>query len=340
MKKGLHKLVSGVLSLAVLFTFIPAVNAAEAPKSMTVKREAVMESYIGNDNGFTSYVTTDGTIVYCMDLDKAGATSGTGYTYSANADAGLLYIMENGYPNKSITNRNEIDRYITQSAVWWYLSDTGQTAQMSKAFQTTDKEAYAGIRDEIKKLVNGAKEAKAQNYAIDLQTSNTNLKLTEDEKYYESSALSATVTGSDTYKVTVSGGTKGTIVTDENGNAKNEFKSNEKFKIRIPSNELDSAIQLTVKVSSEGSKSAAVFTPSDASFQRVVSSEVYTNNVEDTAILSVTPTGDTPGVEITVPNTSANIPLIILGVGFALIIVGFGIFWYITKKKQGQTANK
>ena len=340
MKNRFKKIMSGVLSLAVLFTFVPMVNAAEAPESMTVKREAVMESYIGDNNGFTSYVTTDGTIVYCMDLDKAGATTGTGYTYSTDADAGLLYIMENGYPNKSITNRNEIDRYITQSAVWWYLSDTGQTAQMSTAFQTTDKEAYAGIRDEIKKLVNGAKAATTENYSIDLQTSNTTLGLTDDEKYYESSAMTANVTGNDTYKVTVSGGTNGTIITDENGNAKNEFKSAEKFKIMIPSNELTEATQLTVTVSAEGSKSAAVYAPSDSSFQRVVSSEVYTKNVEDTAILSVTPSGDTPGVEITVPNTSANIPFIILGVGFALIIVGFGIFWYVTKKKQGQVANK
>ncbi len=337
--RKLKKLLSGVLSLAVLFTFIPVINAAEAPSSMTVKREAVMESYIGNENGFTSYITTDGTIVYCMDLEKAGATTGTKYTYSTDGDAGLLYIMENGYPNKKITNRNEIDRYITQSAVWWYLSDTGQTAKMSEAFQTTDREAYPGIRDEIKKLVNGAKNAKKQDFVLNLQTSNTTMKLTDDEQYYESSTLTATVTGDKTYKVTVSGGTNGTIVTDENGNAKSEFKSGEKFKIMIPSNELNNTLQLTVTASAEGTKSAAVFVPSDASFQRVVSSKIYTENVTDTAILSVTP-GETPGVEITVPNTSANVPFIILGVGFTLVLIGFGIFAYVTKKKQGQTVNK
>ncbi len=91
--RKLKKLLSGVLSLAVLFTFIPVINAAEAPSSMTVKREAVMESYIGNENGFTSYITTDGTIVYCMDLEKAGATTGTKYTYSIDGDAELIYII-------------------------------------------------------------------------------------------------------------------------------------------------------------------------------------------------------------------------------------------------------
>ncbi len=339
MKDKFKKIMSGVLSLAVLFTFVPMVNATEAPDSITVKREKVMESYIGYDNDFTAYVTTDGTIVYCMDLDLAGATTGTGYTYSTDGDAGLLYIIENGYPNKSITNRDEIDQYITQAAVWWYLSDTGQTAQMSSAFQTTDKEAYSGIRDEIEKLVEGAKNAQAESYTIDLQTSNTTLILTDDEKYYESSVMSATVTSGGTYTVTVSGGTNGTIITDEEGNTKNEFASGETFKIMIPSSELTEAIQLTVTVSAEGSKSVAVFAPSDSSFQRVVSSEIYTQNVTDTVILSVTPTSETPGVEISVPNTNANIPFIILGVGFALIIVGFGIFWYVTKKKQAAAAN-
>ena len=337
--KNLKKLLGGLFTLLVVFTCIAPVSAAEAPKSFIVKREAVMESYIGDNNGFTSYVTTDGTIVYCMDLDMKGATSGTNYTYSTNADAGLLYIMENGYPNKSITNRDEIDRYITQSAVWWYLSDTGQTAQMNTAFQTTDKEAYPGIRDHIKTLVNGAKNASQTSTTIEVSTTNTNLSLTDDEKYYESNAISVNLSGADTYSISVTGGTNGTIVTDENGTAKSEFNVGENFKIRVPSSELTSATNLTVTVSAAGGKSAAVYAPSDSSFQRVVSSEVYTTDVTDNLTLNVTPSEDTPGIEVSVPNTSANIPFIILGVGFALVLVGFGIFAYVTKKKA-KTAKK
>lgn len=328
----MKKFLTGLLSLAVMFSIIPAVNAENA--TMTVKREAVMESYIGDNNGFTSYVTTDGTIVYCMDLDKPGATTGTGYKYITNGDAGLLYLMENGYPNKKITNRNEIDRYITQSAVWWYLSDIGQTAKMNVAFQTTDREAYKGIRDEIKKLVAGAKNAKAQASSIKIQNSKTSLSLTSDEKYYESSVMSVNLSGAQTYTITVSGGTKGTIVTDENGSAKSEFKANEKFKIRIPSNELTASANIVVKASAQGGKAAAVYAPNDSSFQRVVSTKITTKTMEDAITLAVSPSESTPGVEISVPNTAANIPFIILGVGIVLIAAGIGVFWYADKKKK------
>ncbi len=334
----MKKILVTLFSLLLVFTCIMPVNAEEAPKAFTVKREAVMESYIGDTNHFTSFVTTDGTIVYCMDLEKNGATSGTNYTYSKTGDKGLLYIMEHGYPNKRITSTIEIDRYITQAAVWWYLSDTGQTSKISEAFKTTDKEAYVGIRNEIVKLVNGAKASKeASKTTIKMNTTNTNLGLTDDEKYYESNVITVNLSGADTYKVSVTGGTNGTIITDENGSAKSEFKAGENFKIRIPSSELTSEANLTVTVSAAGGKSVAVYDPSDSSFQRVVSSKIYTENVTDTLNLKVTPNGDTPGVVVSVPNTSANIPFIILGVGFALILVGLGIFAYVTKKKAKAT---
>lgn len=338
--KKFKKIFASLLTLIAVFSCVQPVLAAEAPDAFTVKREAVMESYIGDTNHFTSFVTTDGTIVYCMDLEKNGATSGTNYTYSTIGDKGLLYIIENGYPNKNITNTPEISRYITQAAVWWYLSDTGQTSEISEAFKTTDQEAYVGIRNEIVKLVNGAKAAEEQAQpTISASTTNTNLALTDDEKYYESNVITVNLSGSDTYSVSVTGGTNGTIVTDKNGTAKSEFNAGENFKIRVPSSELTSAANLTVTVSTAGGKSVAVYNPSDSSFQRVVSSEVYTATITDELTLNVTPGEDTPGFEISVPNTSANIPFIILGVGFALILVGLGIFAYVTKKKA-KTAKK
>ena len=330
--KGIKKYFASLLTLIALFTLTPCVHAEE--QGMTVKRDVVMESYIGDNNGFTGYVTTDGTIVYCMDLDKPGATTGTAYTYSKSADAGLLYIMENGYPNKKITNRNEIDRYITQAAVWWYLSDTGQTTKMSTAFQTTDKEAYSGIRDQIKALVAGAKQAKTTTSSIKIQKSNTTLSISSDEKYYDSNVMSVSLTGASNYNVTVTGATKGTIVTDENGNAKNTFTADEKFKVRVPSSELTDSLSLTVKVSAQGNKVVNVYNPTDSSYQRVVTTKITTKQMEDTTTLSATPTTETPGQQVVVPNTAASVPLIILCVGIVLVFVGLGIFWYVNKNKK------
>ena len=39
-------------------------------------------------------------------------------------NAGVAYILENGYPNKHFTGDSNKDYYITQLAVWWYLDDT------------------------------------------------------------------------------------------------------------------------------------------------------------------------------------------------------------------------
>lgn len=293
--KNVTKILLSILMVVTVFGFTTdKVSAAGAPSSLTISRTKVMDSYIGYDNDFTAFAA-DGTIVYCMDIDKKGATTGMGYSYIAEGDQGLLYILKNGYPNKSITGAPERDQYITQSAIWWYLDDVYGVNKLSKAFKTTDKEAYAGMRNEIIKLVNAGKVYKNKSQAtpsMTLTTGGTVLNLTADKKYYESDYMSASVATASTYTVSASGA-KNINVVNASGAIQQKFNSGEKFKIRIPAADVTTKTTVTVKTSAVGgNQMVGTYKSSDPAYQRVVSSKVYTKetNLEKTTTLTATPT--------------------------------------------------
>ena len=67
-----------------------------------------------------------------MHTNTAQNTTATLVKNSSIIDNGLIYILRNGYPEKSITGDNDKDYYITQTAVWWYLDEvTNQLALMN-----------------------------------------------------------------------------------------------------------------------------------------------------------------------------------------------------------------
>lgn len=298
MKNIIKKLSKSLLSLlviaAVFVMSLPTVSASEAPKNITVKRTALMQSFIGDNNDWAALSTANGIIVYCIELEKTAAATGTSYTYSKDADAGMLWLIKNGYPNKSITGSKERDQFITQGAIWWYLDDMNGTNKLAKAFKTTDKEAYAGDRSQIIRLVNNAKAHSKDvqtNPTLTLNGGNTKLKLTADKKYYESEYMSANVTGVSTYDVTATGA-KNINIYNENGAIQTKFNSGEKFKIKALASDINSQTTINVKaVATKGIETVAIYNPSDSMFQKVVSTKITTKNVtaEKAMTLSVTP---------------------------------------------------
>ncbi len=80
-----------------------------------------MVSYIGENYAWANYETVDGDIVYSYDLEpwigKADHVVSSGY-----ADAGVSYILENGYPNSTLYGNDAVDRYITQAAIFLYAN--------------------------------------------------------------------------------------------------------------------------------------------------------------------------------------------------------------------------
>ncbi len=293
MKKIFNAIISLLIVCVVSISLMPVINAA--PKNPTVSKEGVMVSYIGENYGWAKFKTSDGKTAYCMDLKKKWPEKTTNVSLQKEGDAGLTYILQNGYPYKTIKGNGEQDRFITQAAVWWYLSDTGQTDKLSADFTTNAADPY-GIRPYIQKLVNEAKSAKASAEAkLEVNVSNSNMTVSSDGKYFVSSEIAPTLTGVKTYKVSVEGAPSGSIVTDTKGTTKNTFNAGEKFLVKIPVSALGKTTTIKVKVSAAASTTKAyIYQPTDTSYQRLVA--LYTDDNELSKTVNLTAKVDTPKV--------------------------------------------
>ena len=78
------------------------------------------------------------------------------YYLSEELDAKYAYVMENGYPNKSLTGNNDEDYYITGLAIWYLINPSDSIFANFDIANGT----YRGQRNTavqwINKLVSGA----------------------------------------------------------------------------------------------------------------------------------------------------------------------------------------
>ncbi|MBR3209303.1 MAG: Cys-Gln thioester bond-forming surface protein [Bacilli bacterium] len=285
-----------ILLLTVVVTLTGMFSVSATPDTTVISKEGVMVSYIGTNYKWAAYHTSENTVAYCMDGNLTWPEVATTMSNIGKADAGVKYILENGYPYRSYTNGQspDKDRFITQAAVWWYLADTGQGPALSADFTETGYDDD-NLRPIIKNLVNQAKSASdsSTDGSLDVTVSDGNMTLSEDKKYYVSNEISSTVVGGNSYTVSVSGA-DGVIITSTSGEEKTTFSSNEKFLVKIPANSLNSTVTLNVKVSanvSNGNK-AVIFKSSNANIQRVVSLYEEKVNLEKSISLTATVKSD------------------------------------------------
>ena len=135
---------------------ITGINAATtAPQSFTADSEKLLDGYIANWH-YAKLTSSLGGYVYCTDFHK-GIPYNVKMTLSGEAPAGLAYIISNGFPRVNITGNSDIDYYITQAAVWWYLDETTGSNNLPDAFKYTGSDPH-NIRHYVKELVEGAKK--------------------------------------------------------------------------------------------------------------------------------------------------------------------------------------
>ena len=161
MAKMTKKVLALIVAISIIVGSVETVNAA----SETIQlgdAPYVNERYIANVE-FYHKQTTSGQELYCLNIHKSTAKNTTAKLVknSNNIDGGIVYILKNGYPNKSITGNKDKDYYITQTAVWWYLDETHGTSNLGEQFKNngTVTANGKGMREKIKQLVT---EAKAQ----------------------------------------------------------------------------------------------------------------------------------------------------------------------------------
>lgn len=251
MKKFKKILVAILIAVVSYCTLTTTVNAV--PDKIELGSPESVPGYVAGTH-FTTKVSTSGELMYCLNIHKYTAQNSTAYLVG-ELDAGVAYIMLNGYPTKNFTGEKLKDYYITQTALWWYLDDTTGSSNLSASFKKNGSDKY-NLRPYIKQLVSGAKTAKEKGYAkttISASVSDNIMSMTSDGKNYVSEEVKVSSTNISEYKVSITSGPEGTTVIDNNGKEKNTFSSNETFKVKVPVSKVDNMKEtIKVKISATG----------------------------------------------------------------------------------------
>ena len=287
--KNLKKFLVAVLIAVVTFcTLQTTVNAV--PQSIQLGNPEQLQGYIAQVR-FTTKTTTDGELLYCLDMKKYTAQNTVAHLVGER-DAGVAYIMVNGYPNKKFTGDKYMDYYITQTALWWYLDDTTGSSNLGAAFKTNGSDPN-NLRPYVKDLVSKAKAAKEAGYqktTISASVANETLKITSDGKYYQSGDITVKATNMSTYNVKISGA-EGAVAVDKDGKEKTTFNLNETFKVRVPVTKVDtSLVDIKVTISGTGKiYKAYEYQPEDKDQQNVTPSIIspIEEKVETTINLNI-----------------------------------------------------
>ena len=257
----------------ILVAAIAIVTVTTSTKAITetinVGDAQDLEAYIGGVR-FATKTTTDGGYLYCLEMAKK-TTMNTTATYTGVRDAGIAYIVMNGYPTKSFTGDALKDYYITQTAIWWYLDETTGSTNLGEQFKSEGLDPY-NMRGYVKTLVQGGVQAKAQGYTTTTVKVDTESdKLTLDGTYYTSKAINVT-TNASTYTVSLEGAPEGTkVVGTTSGKEATTFNNNEGFIIKVPVTGVSkTSLNVKVNVTANGvSYKALEYTPAQADMQKV-----------------------------------------------------------------------
>ena len=310
-KKHKFKAILLLVLVTALSIFTTMTTQAEvtAPPSFTANSEKLLAGYI-DDWRYAKLTSSLGGYVYCRNYNL-GIPYNVTMTLEGEAPAAIAYILSNGYPRVNITGDSDMDYYITQAALWWYMDLHMGGNNLPDSFKTTGADPY-GLRQHIQNLVHGAEQVTSYaTPAIQVINNDTTLNLSEDKAYYESGAISVeTLYTTGNYNVSLEGAPEGTVVVNANSGAPStSFATNESFKVRIPVDNVDIGnLNITVKVSATGSiNKAYMYKSSDPTKQSVFGSALYpeTSTVSDQTNLTL----DTSKVTITKIDEDTNEPL-------------------------------
>ena len=281
-----------VLTLTLGAFFITGTNAAtSAPQTFTADSEKILDGYVDNF-GYGKLTSSLGGYVYCQNYHLK-IPYGITMTLDGEAPAGYAYILANGYPRVNITGNSDMDYYITQAAIWWYMDEITGSKNLPDTFKTTGSDPY-NIRQYIVKLVNDAKNVTGYaTPALQLTNNDGALHLTSDQQYYESNAIGVetlNITGN--YTISLSGAPEGAkLLNATTGVETNSFGQDETFKIRIPINNVDpGTLNIKITATATGSINKAYkYKSSDPTKQSVFGSLLYpeTSTVQDETTVSL-----------------------------------------------------
>ena len=190
--------------------------------------------------------------VYCLEKNKGWSPGETITRNETPLDDGYVYLLQNGYPKKSLTGDNANDEYLTQIAVWWYQdlingvsdNETGVlTANQKSVIKSSKYYRY------IEPLITGAVNAKNNPIEINPTFSiNTNdFKLSSDNKYLMTDSI--TITSNidyDNYLISVDNNAVEVLDNNNNVISNNTINKGESFKLRVDLSKIDNPITVNI----------------------------------------------------------------------------------------------
>lgn len=222
---------------------IPDKMTAALGGDVTEDRVQLFPELVGEERiALVPFIATDSTgkqyHMYCLEKEKDWYED-TVITKSGTLDAGYSYIIQNGYPAKSLTGNDNNDSFLTQVAVWLYQDRIAGVADNQTGVLTANQKrvilasSYASI---VNSLVNGAINAQNtyQNITPKFSITTNNLHLDSSGNYLITDELSVSANiDFDSYQVAVDM-SYAEILNSSNTPITGTLSSNEKFKIRIP----------------------------------------------------------------------------------------------------------
>ena len=272
MKK--YKLIAFILTLIMSFSLALEVRAA-APSGLTFKviDDNLTEIYGSMKDGHitvkkVALYNSNGTLqsyAYNIEPQKnqvAGNEKST--SIKATTDYGYQYLIQNGYPNKSLGYGDDGDYYTTQLALWMYAykvygaSEDDKLvgylidANGEKSFHFTGATNTANRQTKIaqsayelyKKALSAHNSGKtAKSYKLSHSVA-SNEMLVEDGKLI-SRPVTVTLDGAAEYNVSFN--VKNVVaVSTESGNVKTSFRVAEKFRVRYEGDIKDFQVKATI----------------------------------------------------------------------------------------------
>ena len=191
---------------------------------------------------------------YCMNRELSGVEIGVSQIVDVKNVIGTVMVWRaiiNGYPYKSISQlgcQSEEEAYLaTKQAVYCMLTnrDVNEYSAVGESGERT--------LNALKQIVNNARNSSASKVSSDLiiNEKESLWKIDNIDKTYVSQVFTVSAKAPfSEYNVKLDGlNLKGVKITDKNNNEKNTFKSNEEFKILIPTTNITKDGSFSINVS-------------------------------------------------------------------------------------------
>lgn len=312
------------------------------------------------------YYLYDDYVLYELDVWSTGKMEGDNFyvEQKEEADAGLRYILDNGFPNKQMDGDitgsyrvNTAAAIINYMIKMGYVDIEGEYKGDYQDFLTwVEKNVETWQKDYEQHCTNGnwndqcdlyedlfnkpleIQKEYEENYTDEIiLNGDSELRKSEDGKYYETGLLSVQRSDVSEYNVELNKAPEDALVVDKNGNEKTKFNINDEFKIKVPvdkvnSNQINVKIDIDVSINtyyiykskekSELELSSYKTLSLDDEYLNLIYSKPCKKTIKDSKEFYLDIKADSI---VSVPSTAAYIPLIILCVGLLTIILSFTI---------------